>query len=243
MRNILTIDNGNTSPSVGTFAPSGNLDHIHPLSTFLDSNDIDNHTIVLADVGRPIPQLENHHKILRVAGLREGNSFLGMPVHYSPSLGEDRLVSGWKIYREKMGATVLIDAGTFITIDLIDHRGFQGGYILPGIQTFLNSYSAGADLPLPENFHPNAMADHTPPRDTMEALLASCRLYLHSVIKQTLSRHSPFTRVCLTGGDASRLTPFLPERTPLQCEPHLTHKALYEITQFKQKKSLPPLER
>ena len=46
---------------------------------------------------RIFPELTEHPQLVRVGDLREGNSFMNMPVHYSSTLGEDRLVCAWKI--------------------------------------------------------------------------------------------------------------------------------------------------
>ena len=230
MKTTLTIDNGNTRPSVGVFDTSGNLAHVHPLATFLSSCDIRQHSIALADVGTTIPQLEDHPKILRAGSLRKDDSFLGMPVHYSHTLGEDRLVAAWHIYREGLGRTILIDAGTFITIDLIDGDGFHGGYILPGPQTFLNSYRAGADLPKLSGEQLATTSTSAIPQNTPASLLTSCQIYLKATIQEILAALVPVTRLCLTGGDAAPLSPLLPRGMPLQHKPHLTHKALYEIS-------------
>ena len=240
MNTLLTIDNGNSRPSVGTFNPGGGLIRVRPLSSFLSScDDIRRHKIVLADVGSRIPQIEGHPRVLTVRNLRNKSSFLGMPVHYSHTLGDDRLACAWQVFRKKAGRSLLIDSGTFITIDLVDENGFQGGHILPGIQIFLDSYGTGAALPkLEEAFPVNAGNPRTIPRNTPEAILASCQPYLKGTLKEILSGLPPSPRLYLTGGGSSRLIPILkdilPPDTCLVHKPHLIHEALYEIYMFEQ---------
>ena len=186
MTTILTIDNGNTSPSVGSFDSTGCLSHIDSLSSFILSHDIHQYPTFMADVGREIPELTGHPRLTRVGDLRTGNTFLDMPVHYASSLGEDRLACAWKIYQENHERSILIDAGTCVTVDLIDANGFQGGYILPGIQAYLDAYRAGAALPWISNKEWNNSFGNIP-QDTPESILSSCQHYLQGTLKNILS--------------------------------------------------------
>ena len=233
MNTILTIDNGNTYPSAGTFDSDGNLIHVQPLASLLASCDILKHQIVLSDVGRNIPQLDNHPRLIRVGYLRKNNSFLDMPIHYSSTLGEDRLVSAYQVYTEGYERSVLIDSGTFITIDLVDQNGFQGGYIFPGIQTFLNSYATGTNLPQLDSDQIHTNTPPMIPRNTSEALLASCHLHTVGILKEVLSILSPIPRLFLTGGRSPSLRPLLKELltsdTAVISRPHLIHQALYGL--------------
>ena len=238
MKELLTIDNGNSNPSAGVFSSKGYLSQVHPLVPFLSScDDLHRYEIVLADVGEKIPQIEKHPQAITIRNLRNKNYFLGMPVHYSHDLGDDRLACAWQVYREKLGRSVLIDAGTFITVDLIDENGFQGGHILPGIQTFLNSYGAGALLPKLEESSIDTENPRNIPRNTPEAILASGLHYLKGTLKEILSNLSPSLRLHLTGGGSPRLFPILKDiLSPDICliyKPHLIHEALYEIHAFK----------
>jgi type III pantothenate kinase len=67
-------------------------------------------------------------------------------------LGRDRLIASWQAVELNSGGPVIvIDAGTAVTIDLVDERNvFQGGLILPGatanLQTLANQTDALPDL-------------------------------------------------------------------------------------------------
>ena len=233
MNTILTIDNGNTSPSVGTFDSTGILIDVFPLIPFLTSHDLVEHKIILSDVGRNIPQLKDHPRTLCVGSLKKKNSFLEMPVHYSSTLGEDRLISAYHIYKKGYGRSVVIDAGTFTTIDLVDQNGFRGGYIFPGLQTFLNSYTSAANLPQLNSEKISQHVSNGIPQDTPEALLTSCHLYCAGIFKEVLSSLSPIPQLFLTGGESTQLLPilkeFLPSDTALTYHPYLVHQALYDL--------------
>ena len=54
-----------------------------------------------------------------------------MPVHYQKSLGEDRLALAYYAYKTLQSPTMIIDGGTFLTIDFVNSDGFLGGYIAP----------------------------------------------------------------------------------------------------------------
>ncbi|MEM7456570.1 MAG: type III pantothenate kinase [Planctomycetota bacterium] len=71
--------------------------------------------------------------------------------------GVDRLVAAWaaREFNDGEGPVLIIDAGTAVTIDLVDANGcFQGGVIFPGTRTTLSSLSnttdALPDLAAPE---------------------------------------------------------------------------------------------
>lgn len=78
-------------------------------------------------------------------------TFFGMPVNYQNTLGNDRLVTSHLVFdliKNDLSPdkAILIDAGTFVTIDFISNKGFEGGYILPGPETLLKSYLRGEQL-------------------------------------------------------------------------------------------------
>src|SRR5690606_20309628 len=65
--------------------------------------------------------------------LREKNFLLDMPIHYTESLGEDRLIAAFNTFKNHSQEKILvIDSGSFTTVDLVTKNGFMGGYILPG---------------------------------------------------------------------------------------------------------------
>jgi type III pantothenate kinase len=65
-------------------------------------------------------------------------------------VGADRLVAALAAYERTGRATIVVDAGTAITIDLVNGRGeFAGGVIVPGLATHAAALHAVAEkLPL-----------------------------------------------------------------------------------------------
>ena len=138
---LITIDNGNTHPNVGIFN-NGVLQSVVPLDQYTQNPD---DYILVASVGYALPIKSNFD----LKSKRTKTHFFDMKVHYSETLGDDRLIASYGLFKKmkKNEKILLIDAGTFITTDLITDDGFQGGYIFPGISRFLKTYSESAQLP------------------------------------------------------------------------------------------------
>ena len=124
------------------------------------------------------------------------------------SLGPDRIAAACGAWGLHMGeASLIIDAGTCITVDYLDADGvYHGGAIMPGLGMSLRAlHEQTARLPLVEP----AGAPRIPGRSTEESILAgtvgATMLALAGFV--TLYRQrSPELNVLLTGGDATRLT-------------------------------------
>ncbi len=90
-------------------------------------------------------------------------------------VGIDRLLAAWGAWMEieRASAVIVVQAGTAVTIDLVDASGcFQGGAIMAGVPLALRLLSEGTSkLPLlqaPHDFHAVAI----PGKNTEEAMLA-----------------------------------------------------------------------
>jgi type III pantothenate kinase len=114
---VITVDNGNTNPHVGIFQ-NEKLDSVIALKDYIfNPNDF----ILISDVGSPLsfkPTLELKSKRITTP---EGFQFFDMPVQYTKTLGDDRLISSYSIFKNSKPheKILIIDAGTFITTDLI----------------------------------------------------------------------------------------------------------------------------
>ena len=124
------------------------------------------------------------------------------------TLGSDRIAAACGAWGQHPGeASLVIDAGTCITVDYLDADGvYHGGAIMPGIGMSLRAlHEQTARLPLVE---PTA-APRIPGRSTEECIhagtMGATMLALAGFV--TLYRQrSPEMHVLLTGGDISRLT-------------------------------------
>lgn len=131
-------------------------------------------------------------------------------------VGMDRLVAAVAVnqLRNPRAPAIIVDAGTAITVDLVDHQGeFLGGAILPGMRLVSQALAAKTDQ-LPQvdpHFQqsvPNALGTST------EGAIRS-GLFWGSVgaIRELVERLGALAngspQVFLTGGDAERLAPFI----------------------------------
>ncbi|OUR98593.1 hypothetical protein A9Q84_04040 [Halobacteriovorax marinus] len=226
-KNLQSIDNGNTNPHVGLFI-KGELTSVTPLSLYTFDSEIES---IASSVG-PEKNLQGI-KHINLKEYRLKDSFLDMPVNYEMALGEDRLHQGYYIFnkREK-GLSVLIDAGTFTTVDFISEEGLKGGFIFPGLQTFLNSYSYGEKLPTLETTE-TLIPDLDIPHSTSAAITNAMKYTQVSWLEKLLKDHD-IQKIYLSGGYSSLFYEVLQDRFNGQIvhEENFIHYALFEIYSY-----------
>ena len=218
---VITIDNGNTNPHVGIFIDN-QLSTIIPLA---DYSPLSDDYILVSNVGKKI----NHQATSDLKKFRTEKTFFDMPVHYTITLGEDRLYESYYLYQsiKKHERILLLDAGTFLTADLITPEGFMGGYIFPGSKSFLKIYSEGQQLP-----HLKSLKiSKNLPSTTEEAISMAHEFYLDSVLENLVKKISP-SRIVLTGGDGQMLENKYKKLNltfQLEFDPHLLHYSMHSI--------------
>ena len=143
------------------------------------------------------------------------SSTVSMPyqnLYQSPkTLGADRLAIAAQAHAMLNGGAVLaIGAGTCITYDYIDAKGYQGGAISPGIQmrfNALNHYTARLPL-LDWSAYYHSSYQGLIGKDTAASILAGVLngviQEVEGTIEQYRQRYSPL-RVVVTGGDVDFL--------------------------------------
>ena len=218
---IITIDNGNTNPHVGIFI-NNKLDSVVPLASF---SSLPNDFILMSNVGRTI----SFTPTIDLKNFRSKTTFFNMPIHYGETLGEDRLYESYYLYQsiKKNERILLLDAGTFLTADLITMEGFMGGYIFPGSRTFLKSYGEGKHLPQLRSLK----ITEGLPDSTEEAISMAHEMYWDAVLEKLIKKISP-SRIVLTGGDGQILAIKIKKINSvfqLECDPHLLHTSLHSI--------------
>ena len=135
-------------------------------------------------------------------------------------VGIDRLLAAWMASQLYPGqSTIVIDAGSAITVDMVSRDGeFLGGAILPGIALQFDSLARGTDalpaieLPLASEITPESLP--LPAGDTVSAIRSGILLgvagAIDGLIDQRLARtNDKSAAVVFTGGDGpllSRLT-------------------------------------
>ena len=143
-------------------------------------------------------------------------------------IGVDRLAAAAAAHRATPAgrATVVVDAGTALTVDAIDAAGtFRGGAIAPGLRLGLSALSAGT------SFLPQVELATTTPllgKNTQDGLRSGALHGAAALVEGFCTRmaavlDSPVA-VFLTGGDAPLLHPHI--AATHTCDPHLVLRGL-----------------
>ena len=224
---IQSIDNGNTNPHVGLFE-NEELISVTPLKDFIFDPDL---PTIASSVG-PRSNLSGL-RYIDLSKYREEDSFLDMPVEYEKTLGEDRLHQAYFIFKKESDTqSLLIDAGTFTTVDFIDSTGFKGGFIFPGIKTQLNSYGQGAQLPILNDID-NLNLHTTLPKSTNSAITSALKFSQISWLEKILKEHK-VDQIYISGGYSNLFSEVIEElfNGIIIHEKNLIHYALYEIYSY-----------
>ncbi len=234
---FISIDNGNSNPSFATFFKE-NLETVYSLADFTKFYS-ENLTLLkdipkyLSDVGKASSFINSLTNVTRVSDLKQNRHFLEMPYHYADTIGDDRLVESYYVFRKyvrnEKDPVIFIDCGTFTTINFINDTGYTGGFITPGLKVFFQSYSAGEKLPL-INFEEKSLFDPALiGKNTDEAIFESGKLYLRGFYKELLTEFNQYDKIIVTGGMGQIHTRILLQLFPKKTvvfRKHLIHHAL-----------------
>lgn len=149
--------------------------------------------------------IEWQHSSAKACGVKNAYTSPG-------DLGTDRwvaLIAGRALYPES--ACIIVDAGTAITIDLLDEAGnHQGGVIMPGIRLMLESLNTAEQLSPDLNVRDRpaqALA-----RSTRDAILSGVHYAVSGGVKAVIEQQAHLINVkideipiIMTGGDADML--------------------------------------
>lgn len=143
-------------------------------------------------------------------GVSDGASRLPIPMltELSPPLtvGVDRLLCALAAHRRGGEASVVIDAGTAVTVDFVDAFGvFKGGVIAPGYRMMLACLGAGTGA-LPTLDGAVALPEGELGRTTPDAIRLGCAGAVRGLARLQIDRYAAmnhaYPRVLATGGDA-----------------------------------------
>lgn len=125
------------------------------------------------------------------------------------TLGNDRWAALIGAQRHYRGNKCIIDAGTAVTIDLLDGNGHHtGGLIAPGYQSMLHALQTKTTLDIPSQADaPMALA---PGNNTADCIHAGVLYSLIGLIERAGRQFAGGdNRLILTGGNAAMLQPLL----------------------------------
>ncbi len=222
---IITIDRGNTKTSYALHelnnpvSRSINIDEatLYSEESFVIASNVSDSD----DYGLNID--------INISDYFKDKDFFGMKVHYSETLGIDRLVLShlvWSYHKHEQleKPIMIIDIGTFMTVDFVDQKSFLGGFIFPGPFTLMESYTKGAKL---KNLPPELSTISTIPKNTDEAISYGGGLMIQSLIKELLQKYST-EAIYLTGGGAHFIKDMLPNDKTRENKMFL-HRALFNL--------------
>lgn len=236
MQGLVTIDFGNTNPHAGLFQKEQNewkLVKVIPwaeLQLYLNQLQMNsaNTSMVLCEVkarDEEISKLkEQGFLITHLKDYWRGERFAGMPVNYAKTLGEDRLIQAYYAYKKIKKNILLIDAGTYATMDVVTDKGFEGGYIIPGLQQYFESFKKGELL---KEVSLSEELSATLPHVTSHAMRDSYVAF--AALAQKLISEHRIEKVLLTGGQSGIWRKIFDSQglsVIVQEEPTLIHWAL-----------------
>lgn len=235
MQGLITLDFGNTHATAAIFSlrPSPTLVKRVPLrelKLFLGQLGLNAHNsqMVLSDV-KPReedlkPFVEEGFLITRVRDYWRGKKFHGMSVEYAHTLGEDRLVLAFYAFKKLRERVLVIDAGTFVTMDVVSSEGFKGGYIIPGAEAYFSAYQRGENL---RTFDLKPVVSGDLPHDSETAMALSYNAF--AALARKLISEQQIQKVLITGGGSAlweTLLSDLHQGPVVETHPDLIHSAL-----------------
>ena len=114
-------------------------------------------------------------------------------------LGVDRWMAVLAVFQKTGRASVVVDAGSAVTIDVVTGEGkHQGGYIVPGIRLLHESLQKGTDQVQVNQAVSGNM--NGPGVSTEQAVTRGCTLMLVALIERLAAEHR--ADLVITGGDA-----------------------------------------
>ncbi len=149
---------------------------------------------------KPLKYISVNSHIERQIGCIEGweniSSIISLPGEYE-TMGVDR-----KALCLSHDNGVFVDAGSAMTVDVMERGIYKGGYIFPGIKAMLQSYASISevlDVPL------DASVDLTRlPLTTKEQISYG----IIASIKTLIEKHTPKRPLYITGGDGALVSSF-----------------------------------
>ncbi|MEX0885594.1 MAG: type III pantothenate kinase [Phycisphaeraceae bacterium] len=222
--NLLAVSVGNTRTRLGAFvdgqlvesatfenrqesAITEAMDH-----AFSPLRENDEAPVVMASVNPPAARLveaniTRHLKRTVKRVERDLPIPIGRRLDPEAIVGEDRLLNAAAAYDVLKQACVIIDAGTAITIDVVDGQGtFHGGAIAPGAQLQLDAlHNRTAQLPEVEFDRPEEPIGH----NTSQAMRCGVYHGLRGMVRELVETYAEhlgaYPMVVATGGDSPLL--------------------------------------
>lgn len=223
--NLIAVSIGNTRTRIGIFAGEGPLGELESTSVIssdepeaianavLEAQAPGETPVVMATV-RPDVAQSVMEALIRdgrdVYRFGRGGRELTVPIQRALeddlTVGQDRLLSALGAWSRAQQATIIIDAGTAVTVDFVDGQGiFQGGAIAPGLNMMLAALHEKTAA-LPEVRYEPVGDDRPFGKSTMEAMRLGVQACVKGMTRHLAERYSEvygaYPQIVATGGDA-----------------------------------------
>ncbi len=230
----LVVDYGNTSAKVGFFNQQKLVEHstIHSpkdLKEFLQGADAPN--VIIRSVSHPAEDILSHATRARRKFILDHRLPLPVQNHYSTpeTLGVDRIAGvcgGLQLFPGS--DTLIIDAGTCITYDLVDaERNYRGGSISPGFRMrFRAMHEFTTRLPLVDPAEAPAFVGDSTTASMQSGVYYGIIAEVDGIIARYGEKYKEM-KVVLTGGDAGAFENRL--KAPIFASPNLVLIGLNSI--------------
>lgn len=146
-------------------------------------------------------------------------------------VGADRLVAAYAARKILPSVRMVIDFGTAITVDFLSEKGsYQGGLILPGISSTLQTFKKCSLLPSKIEI---AKPRQVIPKNTLESINSGLREGFSQMLNGLVDKYSKKLKIIrkeailITGGDFLRLKPGL--NFNFRYEKHLIPRGLFYL--------------
>lgn len=166
------------------------------------------------------------------------NSIPGKLINYDTpeTLGLDRFLSTLGAHKIAKDSVIVVDAGTAITVDLMNKDGiYQGGVIMPGLQPLRRSIIEL--LPELPDF-PDTIPDVWPGKSTKESIQWGTTGMVSYALKAYIESHIQLLdkqpKIILTGGDAKWVGSLLDGTFKFQIHPFLLFDGMRAMANLKE---------
>lgn len=160
--------------------------------------------------------------------------FREMPVSYSETIHDSRLVNGYFLYQLNKTKKIILNCDQYTSLDLVDGNGFQGGYIMPGINHLKNAFKFNEYFKhFVDDKEVNMQYAGKLPQNNNEAIEQGMLANYYFGIKGLIKQFSP-QAIYLTGQNAENVAKFLKdtcqkEQISMQLSADLIHRSLCYI--------------
>lgn len=180
-------------------------------------------SVLSASTNQALTKVLRENQVSKLKWARVRSDCCGVRVAYSKpdTLGVDRWLGFLAAYQAFQNAVMVVDAGSAVTIDVVDRTGaHQGGVIVPGLQRMAHGLLAGTDIPGKLlNGVQTGLYKGEPGTEVQDNTLSGiCAGILGAVTglvelhyRQALSNLAVPPQLVFTGGDAMKIQSGLPK--------------------------------